>query len=225
MARCNSCSAPLAANSNLCVYCGVRSDVDLRGKHEYQIQTQTSDRICPVCQKAMETIALKLPEPFYIERCKTCFGLFFDPGEIETLLQSSVSSVFNINLQHLENINRDRYQKQQKVQYRPCPVCQVLMNRVNFGKRSGVVVDQCRAHGIWLDSGEITHLMEWKKAGGQILDQQEQEKPKSRPKKRETLSSDSFADPYMTTSWRKQPQTLEEQLLDSVSELIGRLFM
>jgi Zn-finger nucleic acid-binding protein len=40
------------------------------------------------------------------------------------------------------------------------------MSRVNFGYRSGVVIDRCTNHGIWLDSGEITHLMEWKKAGG-----------------------------------------------------------
>jgi len=40
---------------------------------------------------------------------------------------------------------------------------------VCFAYRSGVVVDHCKDHGIWLDSGEITHLMEWKKAGGQLL--------------------------------------------------------
>ncbi len=41
------------------------------------------------------------------------------------------------------------------------------MNRVNFAYRSGVVVDKCRDHGLWLKSGELIHLLEWKKAGGQ----------------------------------------------------------
>jgi Zn-finger nucleic acid-binding protein len=41
------------------------------------------------------------------------------------------------------------------------------MNRVNFGVRSGVVIDKC-VHGIWLDSGELRKLLEWRKAGGQL---------------------------------------------------------
>jgi Zn-finger nucleic acid-binding protein len=35
-----------------------------------------------------------------------------------------------------------------------------------------VVVDQCRNHGVWLEGGELHRLMEWKKAGGQVLDRQ-----------------------------------------------------
>jgi Zn-finger nucleic acid-binding protein len=43
------------------------------------------------------------------------------------------------------------------------------MNRVNFGARSGVIVDQCPRHGMWLEGGELRRLLEWRKAGGQIL--------------------------------------------------------
>jgi Zn-finger nucleic acid-binding protein len=51
------------------------------------------------------------------------------------------------------------------------------MNRVNYGQRSGVIVDKCMHHGVWLDCGEITHLMEWKQAGGQLLDKQVKANP------------------------------------------------
>lgn len=173
MEVCKSCSAPLPANTNICQYCGVRNDVDLQDKQQYLLETQQSERICPVCHIPLQTIDLKINGHLYIEHCSTCFGLFFDPGEIETLLDSSVSGVFSINRELIENINQERYPANHKVKYLKCPVCQVLMNRVNFGYRSGVVVDQCRAHGVWLDSGEITHLMEWKKAGGQLWDQQQ----------------------------------------------------
>ncbi|SMG65017.1 conserved hypothetical protein, partial [methanotrophic bacterial endosymbiont of Bathymodiolus sp.] len=44
-----------------------------------------------------------------------------------------------------------------------------FMRRINFAQKSGVIVDSCRLHGFWLDSGEVTHLQEWKKAGGQLL--------------------------------------------------------
>ena len=172
MARCTCCSAPLPANTNRCTYCNSRSDVDLHAKHPYRVEKSASKRICPNCEKPLQTILLKLPQPVFIERCQTCFGLFFDKGEIETVLQHSVSNVSGINREHIDNINKDRYHKPQKIRYVKCPECRRVMDRVNFAKRSGVVVDQCFVHGIWLDSGELTHLLEWKKAGGQLLHQE-----------------------------------------------------
>lgn len=216
MARCHSCSAPLSANINRCSYCNVRNDVDLHGKHKYSIKTKQSDRICPHCDKPLQTVKLELKGAFYIERCKTCFGLFFDPGEIETLLESSVSNVFDINLKLIKSINRDRYKKNQQVKYVPCPVCRILMNRVNFGQRSGVIIDQCRKHGIWVDSGEITHLMEWKKAGGELLNAQEKAKPKEKTK--------SHLEDYDLSNYQHHSNSLEIDLLDSVSSLVSKLF-
>jgi Zn-finger nucleic acid-binding protein len=185
MARCSCCSAPLPANTNRCNYCNSRSDVDLHAKHPYRVEKSVTHRICPNCDKALQTIRLKFAEPLFIERCHNCFGLFFDKGELETVLQHSVSNVYGINHQHIDNINKDRYHKPQKIRYLKCPECRRHMNRVNFGKRSGVVVDHCIVHGVWLDSGELTHLLEWKKAGGQLLQQEhaaELEKQKQRQK-------------------------------------------
>ena len=36
---------------------------------------------------------------------------------------------------------------EERVQYRRCPHCREFMNRVNFGRYSGVIVDVCREHG------------------------------------------------------------------------------
>ena len=175
MARCTSCSAPLPANTNRCLYCNTRSDVDLHAKLPYRVEKIATHRICPNCDKPLQSIRLKMADALYIERCHSCFGLFFDKGEIELVLRNSVSHVFDINREHIDNINKDRYRKNQKIRYVKCPECRRHMDRVNFGNRSGVVVDQCFIHGIWLDSGELTHLLEWKKAGGQLLHQQHAE--------------------------------------------------
>jgi Zn-finger nucleic acid-binding protein len=40
------------------------------------------------------------------------------------------------------------------------------MNRVNFGKVSGVIVDVCRAHGTWFDGGELTRVVSFAAFGG-----------------------------------------------------------
>lgn len=174
MAVCKHCSAPLPANTNRCRYCGVRNDIDLNDKRDYSIVSQPLQHLCPHCAIPLQTVDLALAGPFLIERCTMCFGLFFNPGQIETLLASAVSGVFQVNIEQLDAINRDRFQSDARVKYVKCPICQVLMNRNAYGYRSGVIIDCCKQHGVWLDSGEITHLLEWKKAGGQLLQQRQQ---------------------------------------------------
>ncbi|MGA7992660.1 MAG: zf-TFIIB domain-containing protein, partial [Thermoanaerobaculia bacterium] len=50
--------------------------------------------------------------------------------------------------------------------YRPCPVCKKLMNRSNFGGGSGVIVDVCGPHGVFLDRGELTKIVDFLEKGG-----------------------------------------------------------
>jgi Zn-finger nucleic acid-binding protein len=215
MANCKNCSAPLEPNTNRCRYCGVRNDVDLQAKHDFSIQNPSSERICPECNIPLQTIDLNVNGHLYIERCGKCFGLFFDPGEVEALLDNTVSGEETINLKHIQAINDDRYQSK-KFKYVKCPVCQILMNRVNFGYRSGVVIDQCRKHGIWLNNGEITHLMEWKKAGGQLLAQQKQQEQ----------SETADANPGHSRRQTHQPIEIEDApyLLEAASSLVWKLF-
>ena len=226
MARCISCSAPLPANTNRCDYCSSRSDVDLHAKHPYKVEKSVTHRICPNCDKPLQTIRLKMAEPLFIERCQSCFGLFFDRGEIETVLQNSVSNVFDINREHIDNISKDRFRKQQEFRYLKCPDCQRFMNRVNFGKRSGVVVDQCIVHGIWLDSGELTHLLEWKKAGGQLLhDQYAEEMEIQKQRQQDVLpsaTSEYSSSPSSVLSGRDNLQT--DLIETAVEILLDKIF-
>jgi Zn-finger nucleic acid-binding protein len=52
------------------------------------------------------------------------------------------------------------------VTYLPCPLCHNSMNRVNFGRVSGVIVDVCRDHGTWFDGGELTRVVAFVGGGG-----------------------------------------------------------
>lgn len=167
MARCTSCSAPLPAYDPVCAYCGCRNSVDLQGVHEYTVSVPESDRTCPRCAVKLRTLNIRSEGTFLIEQCPECFGLFFDPGELEAILESSVSNVFQIDYHRLDAIVRA--QGPRAVRYGKCPVCGKFMNRVNFGSRSGVVVDRCKGHGVWLDGGELRQLLDWKKAGGELL--------------------------------------------------------
>lgn len=174
MSNCINCGAPLPPDSFVCLFCKTRNDVDLKGLYKHRVEIVDSERICPRCEKPLQTIDLKLEGKFLIERCSECLGLFFDPNKLEVLLDKSVSRVFHVDFRQLENINKMNRCQDYPVSYIKCPVCRKLMNRINFGTQSGVIVDRCREHGVWLDGGELRQLMEWMKAGGQILHQQNQ---------------------------------------------------
>src|SRR5262249_53767571 len=52
------------------------------------------------------------------------------------------------------------------VKYRPCVRCGKMMNRVNFGRLSGAVVDVCKGHGTFLDAGELHQIVTFVQSGG-----------------------------------------------------------
>lgn len=53
-----------------------------------------------------------------------------------------------------------------RVRYRPCPQCGKMMNRQNFGRLSGTIVDVCSGHGTFLDRGELHEVVKFILEGG-----------------------------------------------------------
>jgi hypothetical protein len=45
-------------------------------------------------------------------------------------------------------------------------VCRELMNRINYGHESGVIIDVCRELGIWFDADALACILAWLRAGG-----------------------------------------------------------
>lgn len=214
MALCNSCAAPLAVTSALCGYCGTRNDLDVLAMQLFDKSHEGSQRPCPHCQLPMETIRLSSDGNFAVERCATCFGIFFDPGEVQAFLQTAMSPTFVINRQEITNINNERARTDLTVRYVKCPDCGKYMNRVNFGANSGVVVDQCKEHGVWLDNGELIHLMEWKRAGGQLRPELPRHKVNTVPQFRPSFPSDAAQESLDPLN----------DLIHSAVGLINRLF-
>ncbi len=172
--NCANCGAPLPPTSHICVFCRTLNDTDLHG-----ITTQggssPSQLICPRCDKNLENLVIGESPSFAVERCPECLGLFFDPGELEMALDHFVTHVYDIDFQRIGQLCGDERRSGQfdgEVRYLKCPRCRTLMMRRNFGTRSGVIIDTCKACGAWLDGGEFGQLLRWVKSGGRILDQQ-----------------------------------------------------
>ncbi len=201
MARCSNCQAPLPPGSLLCAYCGNRTDIDLKGIHYNTTHESETLRICPRCNIKLKTLDLKLNGRFLIDRCDECLGIFFDPGELEFLLEATVRNISGIDRAGLEAINEKREPNQYPISYIKCPVCTQLMHRVNFGAKSGVIVDRCKEHGIWLDGGELRQLLEWIKLGGQLLEQERQQQKQKEAGQREKEEREKLK------GWDEEPST------------------
>ena len=65
--------------------------------------------------------------------------------------------------------------------YLACPQCGRTMNRQNFMKRSGVIVDECLHHGIWFDSDEARRAGEFVAAGGKAPEEPVSLRPSAPP--------------------------------------------
>jgi len=228
MANCINCGAVLTGTLLVCEYCQTRQDVDLSVVHRFTVEEPRSDRFCPRCHIPLQTVDLRLGEKFLIERCDRCLGLFFDPGELEALLEKVVTNVYAIDPQRLQEVQNVKRSHEYPVTYIDCPVCRRLMNRVNFGSRSGVIADQCRDHGMWLDGGELRQIMEWLKAGGSLVQKQkelemarlalEQEKKDLQFSKIDMAFSHSRPEAY------RENEVLEPQILPLLGRLLKRIF-
>lgn len=227
MPYCTSCSAPLLQNRQICRYCGVKNDINLKGIHQYTVVRPDSERICPICSIAMETIDIKATEDhFFIERCPKCMGLFFDPNELNALLDQTVDNVYEINRKKLFELNKEKNPVSERMAaYIKCPVCRQLMNRNSFGLRSGVVIDKC-SHGVWLDNGDFRRILEWRKAGGQLYHEKVRYEERQRKRNNGTGISINYGSPDEVSSMYSfhQDKIDVTSLLGSVANTIWRLF-
>ena len=164
--KCQSCGASLSGKSDICVYCGSLNDTDLHNINYATTCLPESSRYCPRCNIQLETLNLQLNGGFFVERCNSCLGIFFDTSELENFISESASGIIEIDNSRLNILLEERQKQNWPVAYVKCPVCQNFMNRKSYGSRSGVIIDQCKEHGIWLDGGELGSLLRWYKAGG-----------------------------------------------------------
>lgn len=173
--KCHSCGGALKGAMNFCPYCGVRQDIDLRQMHFRDLSVPESELPCPSCTKPLHLIEVATSPPMKIERCAECFGMFFNPGELEAVLHQQTEAAVRFDSMMLDQVAAD-YGFNHEVVYRKCPMCSERMSHLNFGGRSGVILDRCGTHGLWLDGGELRRLAEWWRAGGKLIHQQEEAK-------------------------------------------------
>ena len=116
---------------------------------------------CPRCAETMT--ALTLGEAS-VRECGACGGLWLDASTLQRLCDAreqhaSITGMLASRVP-TAGIPADT------VRYVPCPACHKLMNRINFARSSGVIMDVCKPHGVWLDRGELERVVGFVDGGG-----------------------------------------------------------
>lgn len=163
--NCTGCGAALAIDQLVCTYCGLHNAVDLLAIRDFKVLAEHSELHCPNGCGELQLLQLGAGTGATVGHCTHCFGLHFAPGALQITLDHVAAQVREINRGRIEQIISQRV-RPDVVRYKPCPVCQKLMNRNAFSKHIAIIVDECREHGVWLDNGEFTVLAEWMEAGG-----------------------------------------------------------
>ncbi len=193
--RCSSCGAPREESSKACRYCSAdftlhERDLDTvcpkclarvssRGRFCHHCATRlTAETVarnqtplaCPVCGESQHLCSRQLGHIAALE-CGSCAGLWLGNSAFDRLAEQATEASEKQEQVFAERpvramAPREESASGERTRYRPCPECGTLMQRRHYGRRSGIVIDACREHGIWFDAEELPRILDWIRRGG-----------------------------------------------------------
>lgn len=169
---CPECFGLVFVGSRHCVHCGAKA--------ERPAARDGAPRRCPAGCGALQGVAIGGAE---LGECPACNGLWLDERTFERLcgdrehhaeilvaLPGWLGAVRPptpaAGAAAVRHPTPAAPVHATAVRYRPCADCGKLMNRVNFARVSGVVLDSCKGHGVWCDADELRQVIEFVAAGG-----------------------------------------------------------
>ncbi len=180
--RCSRCFHMNMSQAQRCSGCGAELGL--------LVESELLDRQCAECLAPLE--AMKEPAGTLLA-CRKCGGQFVEHALLRSLLeQYETTGVAFPDAPYHKPATKSALER---VHYRPCVVCQQMMNRKNFGMLSGVIVDVCATHGTWFDAGELPQVLEFVKSGGlvreRLREQERQHRAQMHDGERATLGTEA----------------------------------
>ncbi len=184
--RCSGCGAHVAADARSCAYCSA----------EVTLEERRLTAVCPKCfartgrdaRHCMECGVAISPQALYaledgvncprckgelhargvaqgsIVECARCGGLWLGHEDFVRVCASAENESLAEQFHVVQPTPPPAAST--TAAYVPCVVCREFMNRRNYASASGVVMDVCKPHGVWLDHGEIDKILEFIRRGG-----------------------------------------------------------
>lgn len=156
---CPDCLGLMFIGTRHCGHCGKSMVEAVPGE-------QTPDHGCPRCGTDIESIAIG---DVRLSECHKCCGFWMSVNAFEELCSNREKQSAVLGYKRRREVTDGGLEK---VRYVPCPVCSRLMNRSNFAKASGVIIDTCKTHGIWFDAEELPRTVQFICDGGLAIARQ-----------------------------------------------------
>lgn len=152
---CPHCYARHLADARFCMECGVEiapqvTEAALEGAQ------------CPRCRGSLRARAVGSAS--FVE-CASCAGLWLAQADLESICETADKQEL-VSRALAETVPTRPVAPGVGPVYVPCPTCKSLMIRRNFGGSSGVLIDHCKGHGVWLDHRELEAILAFVRRGG-----------------------------------------------------------
>lgn len=175
---CPSCFALISNKARFCHHCATAIAPE-------EVAADPTERVCPACGDGRFLHSRPLGDTrLTVLECGVCAGLWLGAEAFRVLEDGArkiAPAVADPVALRKEANARARPPLKGGPAYRPCPLCLKLMNRVNFERVSGVLLDRCRDHGFWFDATELDAVLRFiKLGGGRVSDEREQEEARAR---------------------------------------------
>lgn len=194
--RCSSCGAPRDERALACAHCGADFTIHETDLHAVcpQCLARISERAkfchhcgkaiaatqmsgertsfpCPACESESRLVNRRLGKlDIAAAECQLCAGLWLGEEAFRHLtMQARENPLAEETLSTLgraAGTTVSRQAEDGRWRYRNCPVCRRMMQRRHYARKSGVIIDICRNHGIWFDADELHRILKWIRRGG-----------------------------------------------------------
>jgi Zn-finger nucleic acid-binding protein len=181
---CPDCGRVNIGPQETCLYCGAAMPAAAdEGSLEMRPDSEHAglELRCPRCAEAWmeegDVVGIT------VHRCPACMGIFVDGNTFHWLVRRQVAVAPQIDGDVRTRVQRGVADV--SIQYARCPVCDGAMARRNYLNCSGVILDMCAEHGVWLDDAELHQLLIFLQTGGEALARALEEEDRQREALRE----------------------------------------
>ena len=150
---CPSCFASMFAGMQFCPHCGARGSRTLM---------EGATLPCPGCEHTMQAVRVGATPMF---ECSACASVWLDVGTFSQMC-SDREERGAVAAQITRAPVGVVPSAATRIRYVRCPVCRNMLNRENFGRQSGVVIDVCKTDGAWFERGELHSVLVFIESGG-----------------------------------------------------------
>lgn len=150
---CAKCLGMMFLGSKFCGHCGATA-------HAAELLDDANAGDCPRCKVNLQSLKI---DAVQIRECERCGGFWSTADAFENLCSDREKQASVLGF---VGSYRHEDPAPPTISYVPCPDCSQLMNRSNFARSSGIIIDMCRQHGVWFDAGELQKIIEFIDKGG-----------------------------------------------------------